>query len=357
MKENFQQFIKGLKKQSFIIILLGALLGGVLCFSLNSAIKNGVYLRLSLEQFQVSGTEDSASRVTYNVLKQNLERNDKYPVYVMGGSTTFFLYRGQVKFADYLSRDTDVDFEFINLTSTGQKMAETLCVVNNLPDGEGIIIIGLTARRFQSEMDLDRYLIDRTDTYAFLKENDIVQNASLNTKYNIVFNDTLQRVLDKIFFSDMLVPKQYRAAADDLLDKEDYQIDPDDYDLRLERIRNLMTTVNAEDIDNFSLILNEIAAVADAKGLTLLLVDLPISDELYGDITFEGQTLTKILEDVCTRAAETHPNTYFTEFAYGLDIQLDDYLEGYHVGNPEKLDLMRQGLAQIVAPLMSDAID
>ncbi len=90
LEDNKTAFKRGLKKNSFIIIIIALILSLGLCLLVDRSIKNGLYLNLTQNQFDISGTDDYASRATYNTYQQKFEGDGNYPVYLMGGVHFFF---------------------------------------------------------------------------------------------------------------------------------------------------------------------------------------------------------------------------------------------------------------------------
>ncbi len=169
--------------------------------------------------------------------------------------------------------------------------------------------------------------------------------------HHIVFNDLVTRGLDKLFFADILGIKetQTQTETDYEADSYDYRMTGAELEDKVSNIRRILGQINADSIDRFELTLGEIARVCDKKGITLVILDLPVSEALYGDFIYEDKPLGVVMNEICQTVEDNYDNVCYTRYAYDLGIGEDDYREGFHVGNPEKLDLMRRGLAGIVA--------
>ncbi len=122
-------------------LLLPALLG------LEYFFTSGVWSDVSLKYWLRKSSDDYVY-VSWTVGRNKNDPPDRPTIYLLGGSTARESITGDETLAASIAKDGGPDTEVYNLGSMNQNFAQSLAVIDNIPDTPATVIIGVNPGRF-----------------------------------------------------------------------------------------------------------------------------------------------------------------------------------------------------------------
>jgi hypothetical protein len=104
-------------------------------------------------------THDDYIHVAYKVNRLRQDPPEGQTVYVFGGSGAMEAVVGGRSFARQIEGHGGTPVTAVNLANHAQSLAQNLVIVDNLPDGEALLLIGLAPMRFNTAADVDAGLL------------------------------------------------------------------------------------------------------------------------------------------------------------------------------------------------------
>jgi hypothetical protein len=102
---------------------------------------------------------DDSLHIAYRVNQLKEDPPEGTTVYVFGGSGAMEAIVGDRSFAGDLEEHARVSVSAVNLASHAQSLAQNLVIVDNLPPGEALLLIGLAPMRFNTPPGEDTKLL------------------------------------------------------------------------------------------------------------------------------------------------------------------------------------------------------
>jgi hypothetical protein len=145
--EARRAFLLGLRTHHPLILLAALLpLVGILV-PLSAIVAAGRYTAVPEERLLRSGGDDVV-HVSYEVAELKAHPPRALPVYLLGGSATRECTVSEGSLGAEVQRRSGVSVEVHTLAGNDQTFADDLALINNLPDGGGIVVIAVGFERF-----------------------------------------------------------------------------------------------------------------------------------------------------------------------------------------------------------------
>ncbi|HJW74323.1 MAG TPA: hypothetical protein VJ787_01455, partial [Thermoleophilia bacterium] len=140
-------FLRGLRTRHPLVLLAALLpLAGVVV-PLSAIVAVGGYTGVPEERLLRAGGDDVV-HVSYKVAELKARPPSALPVYLLGGSATRECVVSERSLSAEVGRRSGVPVEAHALAGNEQTFADDLAVINNLPTGGGIVVIGVGFERF-----------------------------------------------------------------------------------------------------------------------------------------------------------------------------------------------------------------
>jgi hypothetical protein len=151
-------FRRGFRERSPLVLLAAIALAALALAGFEALVRNGVFTVVSEGRF-LRIVHDDYAHVTYRVAELRQDPPEGPVVYLFGGSSAMECFVSEESLAGDVSRAADDAVGVVSLAAHGQSFAQTIAIVDNLPDGDGLLVVGLAPMRFTATPDRDAGLL------------------------------------------------------------------------------------------------------------------------------------------------------------------------------------------------------
>jgi hypothetical protein len=140
-------FRRGFRELSPLVLVVALLLAGLSLVGFEALVRSGVFVAVSEGRFLRIAHDDYA-HVTYRVAELRQDPPDGPTVYLFGGSGAMESFVSEGSLTADVSRAAGTEVGVVSLAAHGQSFAQTIAIVDNLPDGDALLAVGLAPMRF-----------------------------------------------------------------------------------------------------------------------------------------------------------------------------------------------------------------
>ena len=151
-------FRRGFSERSPLVLLAAILCVALALAGFEALVRNGVFTVVSEGRFLRIAHDDYA-HVTYRVAELRQDPPEGPVVYLFGGSGTMECFVSEGSLAGDVSREAGDAVGVVSLAAHGQSFAQTIAIVDNLPQGEALLVVGLASMRFTVSPEQDAGLL------------------------------------------------------------------------------------------------------------------------------------------------------------------------------------------------------
>ncbi len=151
-------FSRGLRQRSPLVLLAGAALCALAVFGVQHFFFAGGLTSIAEDRL-VRHEHDDQLHVAYTVGRLKATPPAGPVVYVFGGSGAMEAVVSDDAFASSIRRRSGEDVEVVGLANHAQSLAQNLVIVDNLPEGDATLAIGLAPMRFNTSPAEDAGLL------------------------------------------------------------------------------------------------------------------------------------------------------------------------------------------------------
>ena len=139
-------FRRGLRERNPLVLVAALLLVGVTLLLLQGAVLNGDFTALSQGRYTRIPNDDYV-HITYELGQLKKHPPQGTTVYLFGGSGAMESIVSQDSLAAAIAADGGGPVNAISLAAHQQTLAQTLAIIDNLPPGKAVLLIGLAPSR------------------------------------------------------------------------------------------------------------------------------------------------------------------------------------------------------------------
>jgi len=139
-------FGRGFRQRNPLVLVAGAIVAVLFLLLLQAAVTSGDFTVVSQGRYDRIANDDYV-RVTYELGKLKKDPPQGTTVYLFGGSGTIESFVTQKALAAAIAKAGGGDVNVISLAAHQQTLAQTLAIIDNLPPGKGVLLIGLAPSR------------------------------------------------------------------------------------------------------------------------------------------------------------------------------------------------------------------
>jgi hypothetical protein len=151
-------FRRGFRDRSPLVLVAALALVALALVGLDAIVRSGSFTAVSEGRF-LRITHDDYAHVTYTVAKLRRDPPRGPTVYLFGGSAAMECFVDESSLAADLSSAAGEQVGFVSLAAHGQSFAQTLAIVDNLPPGDALLLVGLAPMRFTVAPEADAGLL------------------------------------------------------------------------------------------------------------------------------------------------------------------------------------------------------
>jgi len=151
-------FRRGFRLKNPLVLVVALLLAVVTLVGVELLVRNGAFTVVS-EGRVLRITHDDYAHVTYTVARLRQDPPAGPVVYLFGGSAAMESFVSEKSLAADVSREAGGEVDVVSLAAHGQSFAQTIAVVDNLPEGDALLAIGLAPMRFTVAPEKDAGLM------------------------------------------------------------------------------------------------------------------------------------------------------------------------------------------------------
>ncbi len=170
-------FAQGLRCRSPLILVVALGLAALALAGVQDVFTSGAFARVR-ESLWLRQTRDDFFHDTYAVGRLKLHHPDALPIYLLGGSAARESLISEASFAAVVHEKSGVTVEPSILCSQNQTFGQSLAIVDNLPQGPGVVVIAVNNNRFRfaprdvaEQVDGNPMLLASPTLSRFVKEN------------------------------------------------------------------------------------------------------------------------------------------------------------------------------------------
>jgi hypothetical protein len=263
-----------------LALLLPALLGLELFFT------SGAWSDIALE-YWLRKSSDDFTFVSWTVGRNKLDPPDEPTIYLLGGSNVRESITSNDTLEDAILADGGPDTEVFNLGSMNQNFAQSLAVVENVPDTPATVIVGINPGRFtpsrgdnQKQAEGREFLLKST----FLREYVNGESGKYRYTYTILpgifayLTSYAQQHQDELLSLDLPTrtygQHRYNLKGIHTLAQKERMV---------ERWNRKRAPVFRRNIDYNTAMLEQLLERARQRGIDVILLELPWNREIIGD--------------------------------------------------------------------------
>ncbi len=142
-------FARGFRQRNPLVLVAAAVLGVLVLLLLQAAVTSGDFTAVSQGRYDRIPNDDYV-HVTYELGKLKKDPPKGTTVYLFGGSGTIESFVTEKALAAAITKAGGSDVNVISLAAHQQTLAQTLAIIDNLPPGKAVLLIGLAPSRLSA---------------------------------------------------------------------------------------------------------------------------------------------------------------------------------------------------------------
>ncbi len=150
-------FLRGFRQRNPLVLVAAAGLTALVLFLLQVAVTSGAFTVISQSRYDRIHNDDYV-HITFELGLLKRHPPTGPTVYLFGGSAAMESIVSEASLTAAIAR-AGGHATVISLAGHQQTMAQTLALVDNLPRGDGVLLVGLTPSRFTTSPSLDTGLL------------------------------------------------------------------------------------------------------------------------------------------------------------------------------------------------------
>lgn len=328
-------FRRGFRDLSPLVLVAAAALAVLALLGLELLVHAGVVAKLPEGHF-VRHRHDDNGHVTY-VLATLRESPPEVPtVYLTGGSATMECFLSEESLGYDVSRAVGEEFRAVSLAAHSQSFAESLALVENLPEGEALVAVGLAPMRFTNGPADDAGLL--AGEPFFLRSRSVRRlleaEAASTPPVDLVFPGVLRfikgyvrerRTDDIPLWAEIAYEEHYVTDGPLRTDAEKREMATND-------MRADAATYAAYADYNFA-VLEELVRLAQERGFVVAFFDQPLNEHVLG-ASWKG-----VVPSYRRRAHEiaAQYGVAYLDVAQKVALEDTDFVDVYHLVTPGRL--------------------
>lgn len=149
---------RGFRQRNPLVLAAAAALALVALVSFESALIDGGLTTVSQGRLLRIANDDYV-HVSYRVAELRHKPPSLLTIYLFGGSGAMESFVGERSLAAAVGREAGEEVGVVNLAAHRQSLAQSLVIVDNLPPGPGVLLVGLAPFRFTASPADDARLL------------------------------------------------------------------------------------------------------------------------------------------------------------------------------------------------------
>lgn len=281
-----RSFSAGFRNANPLVLVVAGLLLGLFLFGAQAFVTSGAYTRVISQDEMLRRVSDDWGRVSWQVSHLRQSPPMLPAVYLVGGSTTRELITSDAALATEIRRASGVDVYVNDLASMNQSFGQSLAIAANLPAKNAVLVIGVNQARFTaSPSDNEDQIVGRPL---------LLQSPDLRTYVTDTYGRSkyAYTILPGIM-SYIVSWVQENATALRAGHIPDHVFDTHRYSLKtqlpLKRKQQLVLKwlksrepEFTKHFDYNAAMLEELVRVAKRRGFTVVLLTLPLNEQVVG---------------------------------------------------------------------------
>jgi hypothetical protein len=140
-------FRRGLRNRHPLVLVAAVVLAAAFLVGVETLLRAGAFTAVPEGRFVRYRNDDNA-HVTYLMARLREAPPGGATVYLLGGSATMESFLSERSLAADVNRAAGGEVGLVSLAAHSQSLAESLALVENLPEGPGLLAVGLAPMRF-----------------------------------------------------------------------------------------------------------------------------------------------------------------------------------------------------------------
>ena len=151
-------FARGFRQRNPLVLVAAALLGVLCVFGIQAAVLGGLYTVVPESHFMRIPNDDYA-HLSYELAQLKKNPPKGATVYVFGGSGAIESFVSAKALSTAIAKAGGGEVNVISLAAHQQTLGQTLALIDNLPSGKAVLLIGLAPSRLTSSPAEDYALL------------------------------------------------------------------------------------------------------------------------------------------------------------------------------------------------------
>ncbi len=329
LKARWTSFRRGFRERNPLVLVAAAALTALTLLGVEFLIDAGAIVGVPESRF-VRHRHDDNGHVTYVLAQLRRSPPTAPTVYLTGGSATMECFLSEESLSYDISRAAGRRIDVVSLAAHSQSFAESLALVENLPDGEALIAIGLAPMRFTNGPADDAGLL--TGEPFFLRSASVrrmlEREAASTSPVDVVFPGVLRFLAGYV--------RERRTDGIPLLAEipyeEHYTIDgplrsrAQKREMAASDMRDDRATYAAYADYNFA-VLEELVRLARERGFVVVFFDQPLNEHVLG-ASWDGVVPSYRQR---AKAIAARYGVPYLEIARRVELADADFLDVYHL--------------------------
>lgn len=332
--KHLKQFLKGLSKNSIVIVALATIIAFAMFIALEIYVKNGGITKTPKELIAVE-EGDYFTDVTYKLyeLDQREEGLNDYSVYFIGGSSMREIVISEEEMKNSIDEKYNINSSVHMLSISKMSTMDYINVIDNLPDENGLVVIGLNNSKMNIEPEFKRIFI-KSDIYMdYLNNDEYIQSIKQEktSKYQIVGTVYAKKYIDRLFnsiyrYKDL---NKIKIPIDIKYHWYDNRDNPKIFDQARQELEN-QNKYSKEDVAFYNKILKHMIEICHDKGLDVVLLHLPYNEDILGESIYKKDSRFTSFRAATTSIADLK-SVDELDFIYSIGFSKEDYYDINHI--------------------------
>jgi len=340
MKSAITAFWEGLRARSWIPLIGGMLIVGFILMAVEVFVRTGLFTIIP-EGYLLTRSSDQFTHLNYKLHSLRKSKSHRKSVYFLGGSALREALDEKV-----LNEKMGKTYDIHNLGSMQQSFGLSIAMLDQLPKGPGLVVIGTNIKRFT--FSPTRFFEHLESNYYMIRSPSLVNFARENK---------IQFEPDFFFFPGVMnYFKFYVWNNKETLLKwkwPHYTFDPFLYHskspmkekIQKEKSKKIKATYQAQFARFYDLnrkALTFLVELARKKGYEVALMDLPINpsiESIFNDITKIYRERIRTLSDSLS--------VPYLDFVWEMNFENEEFYDPFHLLEPGREKFQKALLTQL----------
>jgi len=342
-------FAAGFKRNSIVVLIIALLVSPSILMFIEWTVVSGKYTIIP-EPYLLGNQNNDYLHVSYQMFNLKPNRPETMPVYITGGSSIREGIESDEDLSEKISERYNVDTEVYQFASSKQTMAETLSIIDNLPGGKGIVIVGVNYNNMLGS--------DKSQNYAQLKGDKLLLKSThlrdaLNryageavTYYTIlpgILNQTLA-YSGKYLIKNTLKHKSIKVQY--LLHRYNKPLTFEERKTNVEQLKAILSVAEDETARLNIYLAKEIIKLGRSKGFDIIFVDTPINKDGIGSQLDDVNRFYR----TTMRNITTEDDVLYCDFIWDMQIENTEFADLAHLITKGARDAFQERLVDGIRP-------